>query len=146
MNYHEDCRCCGHRITAYTLHLNRKLVVAFLKFVDKRVALRRPIAKGEIGLTNGEYGNFQNLRHFGIVSQFEKGSAWDLTPLGWRFLRGEIDLPTPVAHFKGETLTEDHLAWATHDGPRRRKYIRDLLPEDWKTRPEYQAEKRDAVA
>lgn len=146
MNYHEKCACCGHRVTAYTLHLNRKIVEAFIKFADARIRLGRPVSKGELGLTNGQYGNFQNLRHFGIIIQHEKAGPWEITPLGLRFLAGVADLPTPVAHMDGKTLDEDDLKWSTHDGKRSRKTIREVMPEDWKTREEYQLEKWGKVA
>ncbi len=146
MNYHCDCEKCGRRTTAYTLHLNRALCVAFLKFSDARVRLRRPVSKGELDLTNGEYGNFQNLRHFGIVAQADKAGPWDFTPLGLEFLAGRVTLPTPVAHMGGVTMDQDDLAWQTHKGSRTRKGIRDILPDEWKARSEYQLEKRDLVA
>lgn len=146
MNYHSDCPHCKRRETAYTLHLSRRLVTAFLTFADARIRLGRPVAKGELGLTPQQYGNFQNLRHFALIQQQERAGPWEFTPLGLRFLRGEIDLPTPVAHMAGETLPQDHLAWSTHKGARSRKTIRDVMPEDWKTREEYMAEKRDRVA
>lgn len=146
MNFHHDCPQCLHRETAYTLHLSRKLVTAFLAFADARIRLGRPVSKGELGLEAAQYSNFQNLAHFGIIQQAERAGPWEFTPLGLRFLRGEVDLPTPVAHMAGRTLAEDDLAWATHKGERTRKTIRDVMPEDWRVREDYMAEKRDAVA
>lgn len=146
MNYHEDCPHCGKRITAYTLPLNRGLALAFLTFADARIRLQRPVEKGELGLSNSQYGNFQNLRHFGLIFQLERGRAWELTRLGLSFAMGEASVPSPVAHFGAETLPEDHLAWSTHKGPRAKVTIRDVLPAEWKAREEFKVEKRDAVA
>ncbi len=145
MNFHQDCPCCGHRVTAYTLHLSRKLVTAFLAFADARIRLGRPVAKGELDLTPQQYGNFQNLRHFDLIAQADRAGPWEFTPLGLRFLAGEVDIATPAAHMGGRTLEQDDLAWNTHIGARTRKTIRDVMPEDWKTREEYQAEKRGAA-
>lgn len=146
MNYHEDCPHCGRRITAYTLPLNRGLALAFLKFADARMRLGRPVDKGELGLTNSQYGNFQNLRHFGLIEQLEKGKSWEFTKLGLRFFQGEQKVLSPAGHFGGKTLEPDALAWSTHNGARKEVSIRDVLPDEWKLREEFKAEKRDAVA
>lgn len=146
MQYHCDCDKCGRRTTAYTLHLSRPLVLAFLKFADARIRLRRPVAKGEMGLTTSQYSNFMNLRHLGIIAQLERGGPWDFTRLGLDFLAGRVALPTPVAHMGGETLEEDHLAWSTHVGKCERKTIRQVMPEGFEPREYYKDEKRDLVA
>lgn len=145
MNYHEDCPCCHRRTSAYTLPMNRGLARAFLKFVDARLLLERPVDKGELKLTNAEYSNFQNLRHFGLVAQKEQGRAWDWTERGLAFFHG-APVESPVAHFGGETLPSDHLAWATHTGPRGNVTIAELLPAEWKEREAFVREKKDAVA
>ncbi len=133
-------------MTAYTLPLNRGLALAFLTFADARIRLGRPVEKGELGLNNSQYGNFQNLRHFGIVTQLEKGKGWEFTPAGLKFLQGGQIL-SPVAHMGGKTLEPDHLAWSTHNGPKPAPIrILDILPEEWKQREEFKAEKSDAVA
>lgn len=144
MNYSETCPCCKRQISAYTLPLNRGLARAFLKFADARIRLGRAVEKGELALTNSEYGNFQNLRHFGIVAQKEKGRAWDFTPTGIGFLNGGA-LLSPCAHFGGETLPDDHLAWSTHDKPRAVVTLASILPVEWKQRAEYRDEKRGAA-
>jgi hypothetical protein len=141
MNFHRDCACCGNRVTAYTLPLNEGLVRAFLKFSDARLRIGRPCKKGEIGLENSEYSNFQNLRHFYLIAQAEKGRSWEMTDIGWAFLRGEMHLMTPAAHLGGETLPSTHEAWATHHETRRAVRISDVMPEDWKQRNAFKAEK-----
>lgn len=147
MNYHQDCPCCRHRTTAYTLPFNRGLARGFLKFADAYLASGgKPQDKGSLKLTNSEYGNFQNLRHYGLVVQEAKGKGWILTTRGEAFLCGKIKLLSPVAHFGGETLPDDHLAWATHDGARTEVSLAEVLPAEWKARQEYVAEKRDLVA
>lgn len=146
MNYHSDCPHCGRRVTAYALPMNRGLALAFLAFADARMRLGRPVEKGELGLTNSQYGNFQNLRHFKLIFQLEKGRAWELTTFGISFALGQASVLSPVGHFGGETLEDDHLAWSTHKGERKRVTIRDVLPDEWKQREAYKAEKTDAVA
>lgn len=142
MKYHEDCPHCGRRTTAYTLHLTENLCCAFLIFADARIRAGRPLAKGEIQLTNSQYSNFQNLRHFGIITQPEgKGNCWELTRLGLAFYHGTASLPTPTAHLAGRTLEPDHLAWSTHDGPRHNVTITMMLPEEPARRADYAEQK-----
>ena len=145
MNYQDVCPHCGHKTTAYTLPLNEGLVRAFLAFKEARIQLGRPVKKGELGLTNSQYGNFQNLRHFGLVSQVEKGRDWEMTQLGWDFVAGRRKILNPAGHLGGETLPDDHLAWSTHPKARELVSIYDVLPEDYKQRAEYQAEKVGAA-
>lgn len=145
MNYHDTCRCCGHKVTAYTLPMNEGLIRGFLLFKEARVRLGRPVRKGELGLTNSQYGNFQNLRHFGLLSQVEKGRDWEMTPLGWAFASGRARVLNPAGHLGGETLPDDHLAWSTHPKARELVSIYDVLPLEYKQRAEYQAEKVGAA-
>ena len=141
MNFRHICDHCGHVMTAYTLPMNEGLIRAFLIFADARVRLGRPLKKGEIGLDNSQYSNFQNLRHFGLIAQPEKGRVWEMTQTGWDFLRGGV-IYTPAAHMGGQTLSPFHQAWATHTEPQRKLIsLRDVLPEDYKQRAEYQVEK-----
>lgn len=141
MNYTSDCPHCGHRITAYTVHMNRPLALAFLAFCDARMRLGRPVEKGEIGLSNSQYSNFMILRHFNLIFQLEKGRAWEFNPLGILFLEGKASVLSPAAHFGGETLGIDHHAWSTHPHKRQMVSLQQVLPEEWKRREEFAAEK-----
>jgi hypothetical protein len=148
MKYSKKCECCGHVVTAYTLPLNEGMVRAFILFARKYIQAvtdksrkDHMLKKGEIGLTNTQYSNFQNLRHYGLIWQRERGGAWMLTKLGSEFYFGTATILTPAAHMGGNTLPPDHPAWNTHPQPRRTISIRDVLPEEYKQRPEFQAEK-----
>lgn len=142
MKHKETCSCCGHSVTAYTLPINHGLVNAFVKFAELYIAGGRvPIKKGHIGLTNSQYSNFQNLRHFYLISQDSKGCAWSLTKFGEDFFYGQKAVMSPAAHIGGKTLANDHPAWSTHEEIRKRVYIFDVMPEMSKQRDEYQAEK-----
>ena len=145
MTYAETCKCCGRKSTAYTEPLNARLVRPFLRLIDARLRLRRPVKKSELELTHSEYGNFQKIKYFGIISYDAELGVWDVTPLGWNFQRGLVKLETPVAHIDDEVLPADHLAWATHKGKRRIVGILDVLPEEFKGRAEYAAEKRETA-
>lgn len=141
MNYRDTCPHCGHVSTAYTLRMNEPMIRAFIAFATARHRLGRPVKKGELELTNAQYSNFQNLRHFGLIHQPEKGRHWEMTPLGWAFLRGKSSIFTPAAHLGGVTLLPTHPAWRTHEEARKDVFIRDVLPDEWKDRSEFQAEK-----
>lgn len=141
MKYAETCPHCGRRVTAYTLRMNVPLARAFLAFATARIRLGRPVKKGELSLTNAQYSNFQNMRHFGIISQQDRGRYWEITPLGWSFLRGKSSVFSPAGHLGGMTLLAGHPAWATHEEGRRDLFIRDVMPEEWKDRAEFQTEK-----
>lgn len=145
MKYSKKCECCGHTVTAYTLPMNEGMIRAFLTFAieytRKRTKTRTGLKKGEIGLTNTQYSNFQNLRHFDLIQQEERGGIWHLSALGWKFFAGTATILTPAAHMGGVTLAPDHPAWSTHPHERRVISIRDVLPEEYKQRPEFQAEK-----
>lgn len=146
MNYHDDCKCCGQRVTAYTAPLNRGLALAFLEFADKRMALGRPIEKHELELSNSQYGNFQKLRYFGLLQHVDGEKAWEFTKLGMEFFLGKTKVLSPAGHMAGVILEEGHLAWMTHNGKRKLVSLEDVLPEEWKNREAFKAEKKDAVA
>ena len=142
MNYQEACSCCGHKKVAYTLPLNKSMVSALVIFANKYQSEgRRGLRKGDIGLTNSQYANFQNLRHFFFVEQRDKGKEWHLTKYGEKFLRGEAVALVPVGHIGGKTIGATHAAWATHDGGRKRIFVGDILTINYKQRSDYQIEK-----
>lgn len=146
MKYSKTCECCGHKITAYTMPLNQSLVAAFIHFAEKYLKERKGLKKGEIGLTNAQYSNFQNLRHFGIIIQYEKGNEWHLTKFGEDFYYGSTSVLSPAGHLNGETLSESHEAWQFHDKSRRSVFIDDVLPNFYKQRPQYQKEKSNQLS
>jgi hypothetical protein len=141
MKHQERCACCGHVKTAYTLPLNDSLVKAFIHFAELSLEKNVGLEKGEIGLTNAQYSNFQNLRHFNLIRQYEKGRKWYLTDFGKDFYYGNVRIKTPVAHMDGKTLDDFHPAWKTHAGGRVEKLITDYYQINYKKREEYQKEK-----
>lgn len=142
MKYHEKCECCGHVISAYTMPMNEGHVKSFIKFCEMYLAGgKKGIKKGDIGLTNAQYTNFQNLRYFGIIRQNEKGNEWFLTQFGAGFYYGEDAIKSPCAYMNGNTVEDGHPAWQTHGKPRAMKMINDIYPTHYKQRPEYREEK-----
>lgn len=144
MQYHDDCKCCGHRVTAYTANLNRPLARAFVAFCDARTRFGRPVLKNELALTHGQYGNFQKLAYWKLI--FMTDAGWEWTSLGINFFLGNVSVLTPAGHMGNEALPDDHLAWSTHKGKRVAVTLRGVLGEEWDQRPKYADEKRDQVA
>ena len=124
--------------------MNRHALDAFIKFADKFIKDKTPRRKLEMELSNPQYTNWHNLRHFHIIFQ-EKGTAkWILTKKGEQFFRGEIKLMVPAAHMGGATLDSTHPAWETHTAERKELFIWELLKvaeTAWKQREEFQKEK-----
>lgn len=142
MKYQEKCECCGHVKVAYTIPMNKSMANAFVKFADRYMENNYTgLKKGKIGLTNSQYTNFQNLRHFGIIEQAEKGGRWHLTALGREFYLNDHPIITPAGHIGGETLPPTHEAWHTHETLRQHISLSSILPERYKQREEYQEEK-----
>lgn len=144
MNYHETCPHCGAKVTAYLVRLNEPLLGAFLLFAEARIRAGAPVRKSDLPLDHSQYGNFQKLRHFGLVRAVE-GGVWEMTPAGWDFLRGRGRVLNPAAQFGNGALPEDHPAWMTHRGERVLVSIRDVLPTAWQQRADYAAEKAEGA-
>ncbi len=144
MDFHRACPHCGHVVTAYTVHLNRALAGAFVQFAEARIAAGGPLRKAELRLSHSQYGNFQKLCHFGLIEKRDL-SRWEMTPLGWDFLRGRATILNPAGQFGNATLPAEHPAWSTHEDGRRPVSIRDVMPEEWKERAHYVAEKAGAA-
>lgn len=137
MNYSE---LRTKKVTAYTLYLNEGMVDAFKRFMVLWMNVRMPVPKGDIGLTTSQYGNFQNLRHFGIIEQAEKGSGWQPTELGMAFYTGKAGVLEPAGMMDGETLDDRHPAWRTHGEGRNLRMIGETGRREYKKREEYQNE------
>lgn len=138
INYHEIREVTVH---AYTLTLNVSMVRAFKQFADLYLnGSRMPLKKGEIGLTNSQYANFQNLRYFGLIKQHLDSQRWSLTDFGEKFYFGEAQLHLPIAYMASETLPDHHPAWSTFTGSREWKRIDEIDCVPFKTRAEYQEE------
>ena len=138
-DYHEYRNVRG---SAYSLGLTQYMIDAFKKFADQYISGgRRGIKKGNIGLKNSQYTNFQRLRMFGLIQQYLKGSEWYLTDLGEKFYRGEVSIVSPCGHLWNQQLPDSHPAWQTFKGTRKSYYISDKFPSQFKQRQEYKAEK-----
>ncbi len=142
MNYREKCPHCGRIVAAYSVQMNEGLIRAFITFSDARLRLARPVMKHEMTLDHSQYGNFQKLRYFELIYQLENRlEGWEMTPLGWSFFRGEIMILNPAGHIAGQRLADNHSAWSSHKGGRKLIGILDVLPDEYRKRPEFSAEK-----
>lgn len=148
MQYQKQCECCGHKVTAYTISINKGMAEAFYRFADyslrsgNRGINKKEMEERGILKSHSQYTNFHNLQYFGIIENFASNrEVWYLTDKGEAFFYGEISLQNPVAVMANKALPDDHEAWRTHKGKRKEIMIGSILPFEYKRRPEYQREK-----
>lgn len=144
LDFHKVCEHCGHVVSAYTVRLNAPLLGAFIAFAEARIRTGAPLPKSDLSLGHSQYGNFQKLRHFGLIEK-RVAQCWEMTALGWEFLRGRATVLHPAGQFGNSTLPPDHPAWSTLTEPRKAVSIGDVLPAEWRQRASYAAEKAGAA-
>lgn len=139
MQRHQTCECCGHKVTAYTINLSDVMVDAFGKFMEKHIRELRWLKKWEIGLTNAQYSNFQNLRYFGIIEMI---AGQRLPTEKWyRFYRGYDTIKTPCAFMNWLLLHDLSPAWETHKEGRKDVWFKDFVQHGQDHKEKYQEEK-----
>lgn len=126
--------------------MSNQMLSAFRIFAQKYLdGGRKGIMKGKLHFTKTQRDNWQNLRHFGIITQNTRtggrGREWHLTQLGADFYEGNSTIKSPCGFMAGETLEDEHPAWATFKGKRRRILINEDLSIHIKKREHYQKEK-----
>jgi len=128
--------------SAYSITMNETNKNAFLQFASRFIGGgSKGLKKGDIGLKNAQYSNFQNLRHFGIIEQREGSNKWFLTEKGLQFYNGEIPIESPAGFIGGKTIERHHPAWDTYKGERSLMYINGFTTNEVKRKKEYQEEK-----
>jgi len=95
------CPCCGGETKIYARGIYKKMVVALFE-IGKRGALTPSQLSA---ITAG--GEYSMLGHWGLIEHREKSGSWAITSKGWRFLKGEIELPHKVLIFQGTVLGFD---------------------------------------
>ncbi len=140
MNYQEQCPCCGHRVTAYFHPLNKSMVHAFERMVEKYNELKRPInLEKDLSLTYSQNCNFQKMKHFGLVFFADKG--WMPTQHGLKFYRGDAPVWSIAMSISNQTMPHSHKAWEGKKTKPRLIHIEDVVGVRYKHREEYAAEK-----
>lgn len=146
MQYSKKCECCGHKITAYRQKLNKPLVSAFKKMVEKYRETTKPVnlQKHIPTLTHNQSANFQKLQHFGLVYLVKKG-WWVPTARGLDFYDGKIMVHDAALSMGNETLDLHHEAWQTKKAPNL-VHIEDVSEKRYKQTEEYVLEKTDQTS
>ena len=144
MKYAKQCSNCGHRITAYSHHLNKPLVSALAQMVERYQDLRRCLnLQKDLNLTKNQYNNFQKLQYWNLVKRTEQG--WYPTALGIEFTLGQKKIYDKVATFGKEILWYGHDFWKKAKKKPQLVAIWDIDMSFYKKRPEYQEEKSNKL-
>lgn len=143
MNYQTKCDHCGHAITAYTHNLNSGKVAALRRLIDQYESTKSPVALGDLGISNSQYTGFCHLTYFDLVRHIPEG--WIPTMKGIAFIHGEIGVIEPVMVMASQVLPYEHEAWKEWTGERHEVFVFDINNTAYKRRPEFAAEKSQAV-
>jgi hypothetical protein len=105
----KTCFNCGASMMDHRHSLSKSLLRGLFKFWG--ASLGTPMNLKEAGLTRNQWDNFQKLRYFGLVRQFEgkKNGVWQVTGSGERFLFGERTSRKTAVTYRGE--------WISWEGP-----------------------------
>ena len=116
------------------------MIDAFKIFMEKFYReWEQGLRKEDIGLNNSQYGNWSNLKFFGIIRQ--EGSKRFPTDLWVSFFLGNSPIKTPCAFMGAETLGDSHPARETHPSPRKEVWIGDFFKKTQDQKEKYQQEK-----
>lgn len=104
------CPHCGASQVEYKRSLSKGLANS-LRLLVSAGGVAVPVCS--LALTNSEYSAFAKLRLWGVIEKIEspkdvkgRGGYWSITDKGWRFVRGEIQVPKYVIEYRGEVLEE----------------------------------------
>lgn len=95
------CPCCGQFAKAYKRRL-RGNHARFLFDVARLSSEEEPWVHYKRCYFAGRDYNY--LRHFGLAEVVEREGLWKLTPLGQRFLMGEVGVPQWILVFNNEVV------------------------------------------
>lgn len=109
----EDCILCGAALQKYWHRLTPVLVKALAKaYAVVNEKGKNFFSKNELDLTHSEYGNFQKLRFHALIAKYKTEGEWHkgdwcITRRGFRFLRGEEQVPVRVQTFRNKVVDHD---------------------------------------
>ena len=84
------------------------------------------------------------MQYYGLLKRIGD-NEWIPTEEGIAFYYGEHKVLAPVATLANKVLPDDHDAWKTHIKKRQWLKINSVLPNFYKRRQEYQAEKSNQM-
>ena len=126
----KHCPYCDAPMVEYPHVLSKGLARCLYRLAQ---AGGGPIHLDELKLTYNQRCNFQKLRYWDLVEKSDpenpKGGRWNLTPLGWQFVKGEIEISRKVWSYRAK--------FSRFEGPTIR--IQDVA-DGWKYRPDYAGE------
>lgn len=126
----EFCGSCGAKVMKYKHGLVKGLAYGLRRLAEMGGG---PINLNELNLSISQQTNFYKLRYWGLVMKAsdgnEKGGEWQITDLGYRFIRGEIFLSKYAWSFRGH--------WICFEGP---EIYFDEISDGYQYRPDFARE------
>lgn len=120
------CRCCKGSLRM-NWHSLSPALVDLLAIAGRRVKEQgglNEIHKRDLELTTSQYGNFQKLRYFGLITHVDdEGTAWLITRQGWSFLRGDWQAASRVQTYQNRIMQRDPKRVTVHDVMRKRDQV-----------------------
>lgn len=120
------CRCCKGSLRM-NWHSLSPALVDLLAIAGRRVKEQgglNEIHKRDLELNTSQYGNFQKLRYFGLITHVDdEGTAWLITRQGWSFLRGDWQAASRVQTYQNRIMQRDPKRVTVHDVMRKRDQV-----------------------
>lgn len=132
------------KISAYSIDMSKDLLDAFKIFADMFIRHgRNPLKMRRLkhSFNDNQYRNFSKLQYFGII-ELEDKVHWILTRKGEMFYQGQIPIDSPAGWIGKTIMGDHHPAWKTYRGRRRQILINEFAEKKFKSREEYEEEKR----
>jgi hypothetical protein len=123
----KHCECCGAPLVEYKHSLSKGIARCLYKLAQ---AGGGPIKLNELPLNHTQQCNMPKLQYWGLIEKSHPDSAragiWNITELGWSFLRAEMRINKCAITFRGnvERTEGDSVS------------IKDLT-DGWWHKPEY---------
>lgn len=120
------CRCCKGSLRMNWHSLSPALVdllAIAARYVKEHGGVNE-VHKRELDLTTSQYGNFQKLRYFGLITHVDdEGTAWLITRQGWQFLKGDWQAASRVQTYQNRIMRRDDRRVTVHDVMRKRDQV-----------------------
>lgn len=126
-----ECEYCGAKMVEYRHTLSKSLLRPLVRFSRLGKGYHSPSKQEK--MTHSQLANWQKLRYWGLIAKAPdetgKGGYWEITELGWGFLRGEYRVQKYAWTYRGD--------WRRFDGETQTV---DQITGGWKYRPDYARE------
>lgn len=109
------CTCCQASLSKSEHTLTKGMIDGLIKFADACLTLNVRVVNPRTGLppqyrlTINEMTNWTKLRFFGLVAKYKvdgihKEGKWVVTRNGWKFLKGDLQVPRYIKTFRNTII------------------------------------------